>query len=69
MHPNVDDYLERVGQWQAELKRLRQIALASGLTEEWKWRMPCYTFNGKNILNIGDFKAHCALSFFNGTLL
>jgi len=42
----------KVHTWKLELQALRQIALNSGLTEELKWKQPCYTFNGKNIIII-----------------
>lgn len=59
----------KVNIWRSELKILRKIALECGLTEELKWSMPCYTFNGKNIFIISAFK-HCAcISFFKGSLL
>jgi uncharacterized protein YdeI (YjbR/CyaY-like superfamily) len=31
--------------------------------------VPCYTYQGKNVLLIGSFKESCTLSFFKGTLL
>ena len=39
------------------------------LQEEWKWRAPCYTYQGKNVAIIGDFIEHCSFSFFKGSLL
>ncbi len=35
------------------LQRLRNIALECGREEKLKWKVPCYTFQGRNI----DFKA------------
>ncbi len=43
--------------------------LAVGLVEEWKWRQPCYTHNGTNIVMIAPFSKYCALAFFQGVLL
>lgn len=68
MIPQVDDYLTRVP-WEKELTALRLILLDCGLTEEWKWRQPCYTFQGKNIGILASFKDSCAVSFFKGVLL
>lgn len=51
------------------MAELRTILLDCDLTEEWKWRSPCYTFQGSNIAIIGGFKTHCVLSFFKGALL
>lgn len=55
--------------WQAELRALRRLALACGLTEEMKWGVPCYTFGQKNVALIHAFKDYCALLFVNGALL
>jgi uncharacterized protein YdeI (YjbR/CyaY-like superfamily) len=59
----------KVHRWQSELNLLREIALASGLTETIKWGFPTYTLNGKNIFIIHAFKDYCGLSFFKGSLL
>lgn len=69
MNPQVEQYLREVKQWQPELTELRKIVLEAGLTEELKWRSPCYTHNKKNIAILGGFKEHCVLSFFQGALL
>jgi len=66
---SVDGYIRKEKQWQDELQALRTIILDGGLTEEVKWRVPCYTFNGKNVLFIGRFKEACVLSFVKGVLL
>lgn len=65
----VDEFLSRATRWQTEFRRLRSIALNSGLTEELKWRLPCYTLAGANIVIIQGFKEYCALLFFKGALL
>ena len=59
----------KVHTWKLELQALRQIALNSGLTEELKWKQPCYTFNGKNIIIISAFKKSCIIGFMKGTLM
>ena len=69
MNPKVDGYLRKSKQWQEELQKLRTIILDCPLTEEVKWRVPCYTFQGKNVLFIGRFKESCVLSFVKGVLL
>ena len=48
---------------------LRKIILDCHLTEELKWGVPCYTFEGSNIVLIHVFKEYCALLFFKGALL
>src|SRR2546421_8192404 len=69
MNPKVDGYVRKSKQWQEELQKLRTIILDCGLTEDVKWRVPCYTFGGKNVLFIGRFKESCVLSFVKGVLL
>ena len=69
MNPKVDEYLGKVKKWQDELVRLREIVLDCQLVEELKWKVPCYTINGKNIVLIHAFKEYCALLFMKGSLL
>ncbi|MFJ5761939.1 YdeI family protein [Neobacillus sp. NPDC093182] len=65
----VDEFLSNAKKWQEEMEKLRTIILDCGLTEELKWRKPCYTFQESNIVIIQDFKEYCALMFFKGVLL
>jgi uncharacterized protein YdeI (YjbR/CyaY-like superfamily) len=69
MNPKLDGYFRKAKKWREEFQRLRMIVLACPLTEELKWRQPCYTFQGKNIVLIHGFKEYCALLFFKGALL
>ncbi|PXX25160.1 YdeI family protein [Arenibacter sp. ARW7G5Y1] len=70
MNPKVvDRFLDRAKKWNQEMTLLREICLECGLTEEFKWMHPCYTFQGKNVVLIHDFKAYCALLFHKGVLL
>ena len=69
MNPKVDEYLRKAKKWQQEMKKLRQISLACGLTEELKWGKPCYTFQESNVVIIQGFKEFCALLFCKGALL
>lgn len=69
MHPKVDEFLEKVKYYPKIFKALRPIVLDCGLTEEYKWRQPCYTHKGKNILILGEFKSFVTLAFFKGVLL
>ncbi|MBI1221036.1 MAG: hypothetical protein GC180_00395 [Bacteroidetes bacterium] len=80
---NVDAYLEdgcgrcqfggtpqcKVHRWTEPLQRLRAILHDCRLTEEIKWSIPCYTYQGKNILILAAFREYCAISFFKGSLL
>tara|TARA_R110000868_G_scaffold267352_3_gene526655 strand:+ start:468 stop:1052 length:585 start_codon:yes stop_codon:yes gene_type:complete len=70
MNPKVvDRFLDRAKKWNQEMKLLREICLDCGLTEEFKWMHPCYTFQGKNVVLIHGFKEYCALLFHKGVLL
>jgi uncharacterized protein YdeI (YjbR/CyaY-like superfamily) len=83
MNPKVDNYLDigcgrcklvgtpdcKVKTWQAELVKLREIVLGTGLAEELKWSQPVYTFEGKNVLLMSAFKDYAFISFFKGVLL
>ena len=69
MNPKVDGYIRKNKKWGDELQKLRTIVLNSPLTEEVKWRVPCYTLEGKNIVFLGAFKESCVLSFVKGVLL
>lgn len=69
MNPNVDFYFEKEEQWQRELGGLRSIILDCGLAEELKWGVPCYTWNGANVLLIHAFREYCAILFHKGALL
>jgi uncharacterized protein YdeI (YjbR/CyaY-like superfamily) len=65
----VDAYLKRQKNWRAELTKLREILLTTGLTEELKWGHPCYSEDGKNVALIHGFKEYCAVLFHKGALL
>ena len=83
MNEKVDLYLEegcgrcklhntpecKLHTWARELRLLRELVLSTGLFEDLKWSMPCYTHNGKNVVMIAAFKEYCCLSFFKGFLL
>ncbi|MBU0696840.1 MAG: DUF1801 domain-containing protein [Bacteroidetes bacterium] len=69
MNPKVDEYLNKAKKWQQELKMLRRIVLDTQLVEELKWGVPCYTFDGKNVIMLNAFKEYCTLSFLKGVLL
>jgi uncharacterized protein YdeI (YjbR/CyaY-like superfamily) len=69
MNPKVDFYFTKAKQWQDEYIKLRTILLDTQLAEELKWGVPCYTFEGKNVVLIHGFKEYCALLFHKGALL
>ncbi|WP_433940121.1 YdeI/OmpD-associated family protein [Paenibacillus lautus] len=65
----IDPYFNKLKKWKEEFGLLREIALDCGLTEDFKWMHPCYTFDDKNIVLIHGFKDYCALLFHKGALL
>ena len=83
MNSGVDNYLAvgcgrcplggtpdcKVHSWPDVLLKLRAILLETELTEEVKWSVPCYTFNGKNVLIMSSLKEYVVLGFFKGVLL
>jgi uncharacterized protein YdeI (YjbR/CyaY-like superfamily) len=68
-NPKVDGYIRKSKEWKAELEALRAIILGCDLTEEVKWRVPCYTTEGKLVLFLGQFKRSCVVSFAKGSLM
>ncbi|MFC5625612.1 YdeI/OmpD-associated family protein [Algoriphagus winogradskyi] len=69
MNPKVDFFFDKASKWQKEYKQLRGLILDCGLIEELKWGVPCYTFQGSNVVLIHGFKEYCALLFHKGALL
>jgi len=69
MNPKVDAFINKAGQWQEEYRKLRTILLDSGLTEDLKWGVPCYTLDNKNVVIMHGFKEYCGLLFVKGVLL
>ena len=65
----MDAFITNTRQWKEEYEKLREIVLDCGLTEDFKWKHPCYTHEGKNIVLIHGFKEYCALLFHKGALL
>ncbi len=68
-HPKVDQYINGSQQWHHELTALRNLILSFEFGETFKWGVPCYTYQNKNILLIHTFKKYCAVLFFKGVLL
>lgn len=65
----VEDFILGFPEWSEELKKLRHIALSTGLTEAIKWGAPAYLFQNKIVLGIGAFKSYVGLWFHQGGLL
>ena len=62
-------YAERLAKWQPEMTVLDNLCRSCGLVEEIKWRVPCFTHEGKNVAIVNAFSDACVLSFFKGVLL
>lgn len=48
---------------------LRKVILGCDLVEEVKWSQPCFTYEGKNIVIMGELKDYAVLGFFKGALM
>lgn len=83
MNPEVDNYFIdgcgrcalggtpdcKVNSWQDVMRELRLIILDCGVTEEIKWGVPCYTYQGGNVFTMSALKDYCAIGFFKGALI
>ena len=66
---DVDRYVEHSEHWPDEIAALRPILRDCGLDEDLKWRKPCYSHGGNNIVILQEMKGFLALMFFKGALL
>jgi uncharacterized protein YdeI (YjbR/CyaY-like superfamily) len=69
MNSSVDQFFTSLKSGKEELILLRKLLLETELLEEFKWKQPCYTLNGKNVLILARLKDHVIISFFKGALL
>jgi len=67
--PRANKLFSNAKNWGKEANLLREILLECNLTEEIKWRSPCYTIKGKNICIIQRMTGFLSLLFFKGALL
>ncbi|WP_041801215.1 YdeI/OmpD-associated family protein [Flagellimonas ruestringensis] len=65
----LEGYYEKEHPFREGIAFLREIALKTEATEDFKWGMPAYTLNGKNVFGICKFKGHFGIWFFNGVFL
>ena len=71
MNEKVTAYVEGFTDWRGEtLLKLRDIINTSGpeLTEDFKWAVPVWTYNGL-VGAISAFKDHVKINFFKGVYL
>lgn len=66
---SIEAFFNDSKKWKKEYVYLRRIILETGLSEEFKWGKPCYTYKDNNIVLIHGFKDYCALLFHKGALL
>ncbi len=69
MNREVEKFISKSKQWQEEIKKLRSIILATKLEENFKWRLPCCSYEDSNVVIIQPFKSCLGLMFFKGALL
>jgi uncharacterized protein YdeI (YjbR/CyaY-like superfamily) len=69
MNQDIEQFFEQVKFGKDILLLLRKTLLNTSLTEEYKWKQPCYTLNGKNVIILAGLKDHVIISFFKGALL
>jgi uncharacterized protein YdeI (YjbR/CyaY-like superfamily) len=50
MNSTVDQFFTSLKSGKEELTHLRKLLLETELLEEFKWKQPCYTLNGKNVI-------------------
>jgi uncharacterized protein YdeI (YjbR/CyaY-like superfamily) len=65
----VEGFMRVPRPWLEEMRALRAMALEFPLVEDLKWRWPCYSLDGGNVILIHAFKEYCAFLFFKGALL
>ena len=58
---SLDEYFEGLERRKEVMVSLRDILISHGLIEAKKWNKPCYTYDGKNIAILYDFKEHCGI--------
>ncbi|MFM7700901.1 MAG: YdeI/OmpD-associated family protein, partial [Bacteroidota bacterium] len=59
----------KVHRWTTELALLRSWILTLDFKEECKWGVPCYTYQGRNMVMLSALKDHVVLSFLEGSSL
>ncbi|MEC3965083.1 YdeI/OmpD-associated family protein [Flagellimonas halotolerans] len=65
----LESYYEKEHPFREGIGFLREIALKTEAQEDFKWSIPVYTWNNKNVFGICKFKGHFGIWFFNGVFL
>lgn len=55
--------------WESELSKLHIIALECQMEEGFKWKIPCFMHQDKNIFLISGFEEYRAIMFVKESLL
>jgi len=66
---NLEAYYAKEHPFKEGILLLRSLALQTDSVETFKWSIPVYTVNGKNVFGICRFKSHFGVWFFNGFFL
>jgi uncharacterized protein YdeI (YjbR/CyaY-like superfamily) len=69
LNVQVDEFMGNQFVWEKELNLIREILNKTDLVEEYKWKHPCYTINGKNVVIMHYTKSYCGITFFKGILI
>lgn len=69
MNTAVDQFFDSLTFGKESLFLLRKLLHETVLLEELKWKQPCYTYKGKNVIILAALKDHVVISFFKGALL
>lgn len=65
----LDIYYQQEHHFREGICALRELALQTKSVEDYKWNIPVYTVNGKNVFGICRFKNHFGVWFYNGVFL
>ncbi|MFN3210436.1 MAG: YdeI/OmpD-associated family protein [Roseovarius sp.] len=65
----LDPYFTKAKRFPEALSRLRAVLLDYPFEEELKWRQPCYTYQGENVVILHEMKDYCGLGFLRGALI
>ena len=65
----LEAYYENEHPFREGIVFLREIALRTEAEENFKWSIPVYTLNNRNVFGICKFKHHFGVWFFNGVYL
>lgn len=65
----LEAYYQKEHPFKDGIALLRRLALQTPAEENFKWGMPVYTLNSKNVFGICKFKNHFGIWYFNGVFL